>query len=72
MQFNSVAFLIFFPVVWAAYWLLRSPRQRVALIALASFFFYAWWDWRFLSLIGLSIAVDYGCGLALPGRPRGL
>jgi D-alanyl-lipoteichoic acid acyltransferase DltB (MBOAT superfamily) len=70
LQFNSIAFLVFFPIVWAAYWLLRSPGQRLPLIALASFFFYGWWDWRFLSLIGLSIAVDYGCGLALGRTDR--
>jgi hypothetical protein len=28
----------------------------------ASYFFYGWWDWRFLSLLVLSTALDYGAG----------
>jgi D-alanyl-lipoteichoic acid acyltransferase DltB (MBOAT superfamily) len=31
----------------------------------ASYFFYGWWDWRFLSLLVLSTALDYGFGLKI-------
>jgi D-alanyl-lipoteichoic acid acyltransferase DltB (MBOAT superfamily) len=31
----------------------------------ASYFFYGWWDWRFLSLIALSTICDYYCGLKI-------
>ena len=35
------------------------------LVAIASYVFYGWWDWRFLSLILFSTLVDYSIGLAL-------
>lgn len=35
------------------------------LIVLASYLFYGWWDWRFLSLIIFSTGVDYLVGLRL-------
>ena len=35
------------------------------LIILVSYFFYGWWDWRFLSLIIFSSTVDYFIGLEL-------
>ena len=35
---------------------------RNALILIASYVFYGWWDWRFLFLIGFSSLVDYYVG----------
>ncbi|WP_317129209.1 MBOAT family O-acyltransferase [Formosa sediminum] len=35
------------------------------LLVIASYMFYAWWDWRFLSLIFFSTCIDYCIGLAL-------
>ena len=35
------------------------------MIVAASYFFYGWWDWRFLSLIIFSTIVDYSVGIAL-------
>jgi len=65
LQFNSIAFLVFFPLVWAIHWRLGSSRDRTRCLVVASLFFYGYWDWRFLGLLLLSIAVDFGCGLAL-------
>ncbi|MEM7218787.1 MAG: MBOAT family protein [Pseudomonadota bacterium] len=58
MIFNSFEFAVFFPLVFGLYWLLGQRQQNVLLL-LASYFFYAFWDWRFLSLILLSTAVDF-------------
>jgi alginate O-acetyltransferase complex protein AlgI len=73
MLFNSLHFVWFFIVVYAAYRLLPHRGQNWLLLA-ASYYFYAAWDWRFLGLLAASTVVDYGCGLALdaakPGRPR--
>jgi D-alanyl-lipoteichoic acid acyltransferase DltB (MBOAT superfamily) len=73
--FNSVPFAIFFPAVLALYWLLRTPRRQNALLVVASLFFYGWWDWRFVSLLLLSVVVDYFCALwierARAGGSRG-
>ena len=58
MLFNSLDFALFFLVVFAAYAALPlRPQNRLLLVA--SYFFYGCWDWRFLSLIALSTAVDF-------------
>lgn len=67
MLFNSIEFAVFLPVVFFGYWLLTARRtglQNFFLLA-ASYVFYGWWDWRFLSLILLSSMVDFLVGLAL-------
>ena len=74
MRFNSYAFALFFAAFLPAYWLLRKwrPAQNVLLLA-ASYYFYACWNPKFLSLLILSTVVDFACGLWL-GRvenPRG-
>lgn len=61
MLFNSLEFLIFFPVVLAVYYVLATRAQNAWLLA-ASYLFYGWWDWRFLSLILLSTFVDFYVG----------
>lgn len=51
MLFNSLTFALFLPVVFAVYWLLRSRTWQNRFLLAASYFFYGWWDWRFLFLI---------------------
>ena len=64
MLFNSFEFAIFFPIVFALYLVLgHTGRNRMLLVA--SYVFYGWWDWRFLSLIILSTLTDYYCGLRI-------
>ncbi len=67
MLFNSIAFAVFLPVVFALYWLVGPRRRGVQnlLLIVASYVFYGWWDWRFLLLIVVSSAVDYGIGIGL-------
>lgn len=67
MIFNSVAFLIFFPLVFFVYWfgLCKKRKLQNIFLLLASYIFYGWWDWRFLSLIIFSSLVDYFVGLRL-------
>jgi alginate O-acetyltransferase complex protein AlgI len=70
MLFNSIEFLVFLPVVFALYWLAgRSTKTQNVLIVVASYFFYGWWDWRFLGIIALSSLLDYAVGLGL-GRTQ--
>ncbi|MBC7785475.1 MAG: MBOAT family protein [Burkholderiales bacterium] len=64
MVFNSLAFAIFLPTVLVIYYCLHY-RAQTFLILLASYFFYGWWDWRFLSLLWLSTVVDYIVGRLL-------
>lgn len=67
MLFNSIEFAIFLPIVFALYWFVtqRNLKLQNTLILGASYLFYGWWDWRFLSLIIFSSAVDYLVGLRL-------
>lgn len=70
MLFNSLAFAFFLPIVFLFYWWLSNHRlgYQNLLLVLASYFFYACWDWRFLSLIIFSTFIDYTIGLALGGE----
>ncbi|PWL32318.1 MBOAT family O-acyltransferase [uncultured Roseivirga sp.] len=67
MLFNSFDFAIFLPVVFLLYWFVfkHSLRLQNALIVVASYVFYGWWDWRFLSLILFSTLVDFLVGKQL-------
>lgn len=64
MIFNSLAFLGFIAVFLPLYFALKG-RARLFLCLVGSYFFYGWWDWRFMSLIMLSTIIDYSIGLKL-------
>ncbi|AKP51575.1 MBOAT family O-acyltransferase [Cyclobacterium amurskyense] len=67
MLFNSIDFAIFLPIVFILYWFVSSKKLKLQnlLIVAASYLFYGWWDWRFLSLIIFSTLVDYTIGRKL-------
>ncbi|MDC3258313.1 MBOAT family protein, partial [Flavobacteriales bacterium] len=67
MLFNSLDFAIFLPIVFLLYWFVAQKNLKLqnALIVVASYVFYGWWDWRFLSLIIFSTVVDYLIGQRL-------
>jgi D-alanyl-lipoteichoic acid acyltransferase DltB (MBOAT superfamily) len=69
--FNSFAFLIFLPLVATAHALLPARARRFLLLA-ASFFFYGFWDWRFLGLMVATALCDFAIARGLDGerRPR--
>jgi len=72
VSFNSLAFALFFAAVVAAYYGLPARHQNRVLLV-ASYVFYAWWDWRFLGLLLLTTVVDFQVGRRLPqttGRAR--
>ncbi|MAX70388.1 MAG: membrane-bound O-acyltransferase family protein [Flavobacteriaceae bacterium] len=60
MLFNSIDFVIFIPIVFLIYWLLNSHlRAQNLFVAISSYVFYGWWDYRFLFLIFFSTVVDF-------------
>ncbi|UEQ74494.1 MBOAT family protein [Chryseobacterium arthrosphaerae] len=67
MLFNSIGFAIFLPVVFLLYWLVTNKNLRLQniLLLLASYYFYACWDWRFLFLLMFSTLLDYCTGLKM-------
>lgn len=70
MTFNSVEFLVFFPVVALLYALVfRHERRRDLLLLIASYAFYMGWNWRYAGLILFSTCVDYWVGARLASTP---
>lgn len=67
MLFNSLDFAIFLPVVFIIYWFIayKNLKLQNLFVVVASYIFYGWWDWRFLSLILFSTVVDYAVGKEL-------
>ena len=65
MLFNSFEYLLFLPVVFILYWFICNKNLTLqnTLLLLASYIFYGWWDWRFLSLIAFSSIIDFYCGI---------
>ena len=60
--FDTPVYFVFLTITVLLYWRLNRHRQNVLLLA-ASYFFYGWWDWRFLSLILTSTVFDYFAAL---------
>lgn len=67
MLFHSFQFAGFFAVTYTLYLALRHKAQN-RLLLLASYIFYASWDWRFLSLIMITTATDFLCARAIHNR----
>lgn len=67
MLFNSIDFLFFLPIVFILFWTAnrKSLKLQNLVVVVASYVFYGWWDWRFLSLIFFSTLVDFSIGLRL-------
>jgi len=67
MLFNSIDFAIYLPIVFLLYWFVLQKDLKVQnfFLVIASYVFYGWWDWRFLSLIMFSSIVDYSVGIGL-------
>jgi alginate O-acetyltransferase complex protein AlgI len=64
MLFNSYIFLFgFLPCVLIGWWTLRAKSLRLIFLTGSSWFFYAWWDWRYLPILLASTSVDYVAGL---------
>jgi alginate O-acetyltransferase complex protein AlgI len=64
MLFNSLRFLIFFPVVSVAFFALPF-RFRTLLLLLASYYFYTCWRAEYALLLLFSTIMDYWLGLEI-------
>lgn len=67
MLFNSLDFALFLPLIFLIYWFIANKNLKLQnlIIVGASYLFYGWWDWRFLSLIIFSTCLDYFVGVQL-------
>jgi len=61
MQFNSIAFIIFFPIVTILYYLIPHKFRWILLLA-ASCFFYMWFIPKYIFILLATIAIDYTAG----------
>lgn len=60
MTFDSIAFVLFLPIVFLVYWRLSDHRQlQNTSLLIASYVFYGWWNWRLLGLIILATCTSY-------------
>ncbi len=64
MLFNSLQFLIFFPIVVLIYYIIPSKYRHIWLLA-ASYYFYMCWNVKYIILLLLSTIITYLCGLYL-------
>ena len=67
MFFNSIQFAVFLPIVFIVYWFFTKGNLKIQNIFLlgSSYFFYGWWDYRFLFLLIFSTFLDYYTGLKI-------
>jgi len=67
MLFNSLDFAAFLLIVFTLYWFVanKSLGMQNFLLLVASYYFYACWDWRFLFLLIFSTFLDYFTGLRI-------
>lgn len=65
MLFNSIEYAVYLMAVFLLYWFCfnRGVRMRNLFIIAVSYFFYGWWDWRFLLLIVLTSVCSYASGI---------
>ncbi|MFA6605193.1 MAG: MBOAT family O-acyltransferase [Patescibacteria group bacterium] len=64
MLFNSIHFLIFFPIIIVLYFSLKH-KHRWILLLLASYYFYMSWKAEYIILIIFSTLLDYFVALAI-------
>jgi len=64
MLFNSLDFIIFFPIVVALYFAL-PPRFRWVLLLIASYYFYMCWNYKYVVLIFITTSINYVCGIGI-------
>ena len=62
MLFNSLVFIVFFALVLAGYWSLRSWETRKNLLLVASYIFYGAWNPPFALLLFSTTALDFYLG----------
>ena len=67
MLFNSLSFLFFLSTVFTIYWMVNKKGLQLqnSLLLLASYYFYACWNWKFLFLLLFSTGLDYYTGIQM-------
>ncbi len=72
MRFTSLHFFLFLAVILAGMLGLRKREHKIAWLLLGGIFFYGYWNWRFLALIGFTSVFDFWLGLKIGAAPQPL
>lgn len=64
MVFNSIDFLVFFPIVTVIFFVIPK-KARTLWLLIASYYFYMSWNPRYAVLIALSTIITYASGLLI-------
>ncbi len=64
MSFNSIAFAVFFPIVFLVYWRIPKKHQWMVLLV-SSYYFYMSWNAGYVVLILFTTGASYLCGRLL-------
>ncbi len=65
MIFTQFEYPIFLLIIAILVWLVPSLRIRKQILLVASLYFYAYWDWRFLALLCTTICFDWCLALQI-------
>lgn len=65
MRFTQIEFILFFIFLLGCLFIVRESRARKFILLVASYYFYACWDWRFLSLLMFVTFSDFQIGKLL-------
>ncbi len=73
MLFSSLVFLWYFlPIICLLYYIIPGVGRRNFLLLTASLFFYAWGEPKYVVLMIISIAINYGFGILISKKPKPL
>jgi alginate O-acetyltransferase complex protein AlgI len=71
MLFPTLAFHVFFALVFCGNWMMRRAGDwRLIMLLVASWIFYGWFDARFVALLQASALLNWGAGRLILGQPE--
>ena len=65
MVFNSLEFLIFFPIVLLLYFFVVPKKYNWVMLLAASYYFYLTWKWQLIYLIVFTTVVSFVSGIVI-------
>jgi alginate O-acetyltransferase complex protein AlgI len=68
MLFNSLVFFAFIPIFMVLYFNTKG-MARLWVCLIGSYFYYGWFDWRFMGLVALTTTMDYLIGISILRYP---
>jgi alginate O-acetyltransferase complex protein AlgI len=66
MLFPTIDFAVFFGIVFLGHWLLNPhPKLWKTFMVVASYFFYGWWNWHYIFLLGAATVMAQSGAVAV-------